>query len=73
MHQIRVLHMVRLARARHHLFDHELGFGGDAVDDMADADGMRDVVNEEEEPGHAGEREEHGAHDRCHRGEGFWQ
>ena len=43
-------------RPWHHVVDHGDGIGGDAVDNMVDADGARNVVDEEEQPSDAGQR-----------------
>ena len=37
-------------RQGHDLIDHHLGLGGDAVNDVIDADGMRDVMDEIQKP-----------------------
>ena len=43
------------------------------VDDVIDADGLRDVVNEEEQPADAGQRQHHRAQDGGDRREGVRQ
>ena len=52
---------------RHHVIDHCLGFARDSIDDVIDTDRLRDVVDEENQPGDAGHRKQHGAGDRGNR------
>ena len=56
-------------RPGHHLIDHGFGFFRDPVDDVIDADGLRDVVNEKEQQSDADRRQRHGAQDGGHRRE----
>ena len=60
---------VQPVRPGHHLIDHGFGFFRDPVDDVIDADGLRDVVNEKEQQSDAGRRQRHGAQDGGHRRE----
>ena len=55
--------LVELVRPGHDLVDHGLRFRRDSVDNVIDADGLRDVVNEKEQPTDAGQRQHHGAQD----------
>ena len=56
---------------RHDVIDHVLGFTRDPIDDVIDADRLRDVMNEEDQPCDAEQREEHGAGDRGDRSKGL--
>src|SRR5450631_1908040 len=49
---------------RHDVIDHAFSFACDPIDNVIDADRLRDVVNKEDQPGDAGDCEQHGA-GRC--------
>ena len=60
---------VEQVRPGHQVIDHGLGFFRDSVDDVIDADGLRDVVNEKKQQPDADQRQHHGAQDGGHRRE----
>ena len=62
--------MGRPSRIWHQLVDDEFRLPADAIDDVIDADGDRNVVNEIDEPCDAHRRERHRPNDGHHRGEG---
>ena len=65
--------MDRPPNVRHQLVDHKLGLASDAINDVVDADGVGDVMNEINEPADANRRERHGACDSHDRREGLRQ
>ena len=58
------------SRSRHQLVNDELGFPRNAINDVVDADRLRDVVDEEDQPADGDQRQQHGAGDGEHRHKG---
>jgi hypothetical protein len=56
--------VVARARMRHQFVDHQLGLARNPVDDVVDADRPRNVVDEEQQPADADQRQQHRAEDR---------
>ena len=51
-----ILQGVGMARSGHHIVDHRYRFLRNSVDDVIDADGLRDVVNEKQQQANADDR-----------------
>ena len=56
---------------RHEHVNNEYGLSRDAIDNVINADGARDVIDEENQPAHANQRKHHGDKHRKHWHEGL--
>jgi hypothetical protein len=56
-----------MVRSGHHIVDHGYRFFRNSVDDVIDADGLRDVVNEKQQQANADYRQHH-----CSQHGGHW-
>src|SRR5208283_28408 len=59
-------------RVRHEIVDDEFRLARDPIDDVIDADRLRDVIDEKDQPADTQDREQHRRHDGCNRYEHMW-